>query len=316
MARFLWYAAAGLALAGCAGLAPSDPLDEVPRLSDLNISDTAGEVRIAAPEDQSGFFAGLFGRGAADASTSTREDAVDAPLTQAVAPAAAPTTEQRSGLFVRMFGRSADTDAPDTPPVPADDVTAATSPPDTATPQPTRNGLLARFSVGRDAPAAAEPQPGTVPPGTPLPFGEVARTCGMPASALGTKIYAASGYTIYDSAANTTAPRPHYVTGFADGCARQFTAALVLNGDVGTHEVVRYQTAQSKERYTAVDNAYETLKAQICGAGRGQPCGRQIDRLARNTTFITGYARFASSPTWVEMLLHNGEVIAVGVESK
>ena len=261
-------------LAGCAGLVPSDPLDDVPKLSDVAVSPDADEANIAEPADTPGFFAGLFGGRSDDAATTDTADAPDTAetATDTATPAAAP-----GGL--RMLGQL--------------------------------------FGGGQAAAASADaPRPGTVPPLTNQDFGEVGVTCGLSRGDLGTRIASVSGYEVFDTFPNSTTPRPHYITGFNDGCARQFTAALVLTGDVGTHEVVRYQTAQSRGPYTQVDTAYEVLKASFCGAGQGQPCGSRITALGRNTHFITGYQRFTSSPAWVEILLHKGEVLAVGVETK
>ena len=171
-------------------------------------------------------------------------------------------------------------------------------------------GLFTRAAAGQIALAQTD----AVPPMTQLPFGEVGVTCGLSGSERGTKIASAAGFTIYDTRPNTTAPRPHYITGFDDGCARQFTAALVLTGDVGTHEVVRYQTAQASRPYTTVDNAYEAIKAGFCRAGHGKPCGRRINALGRQAVFVTGYERFGTSPVWVEILLYDGELVASGVE--
>ncbi len=201
------------------------------------------------------------------------------------------------GFFAGLFGGAADS-------APAEEAEA---------PSP---GLLGRL-MGNEAPGdVADAPEDNIPPLTNQVFGEVGTTCGLSTREMGAKIASVSGYTIYDTAPNTTAPRPYYITGFNDRCARQFTAALVLTGDVGTHEVVRYETAQSRRPYTQVDNAYEAIKASFCRAGFGKPCGRRIDALARNTTFITGYERFTSSPVWMEILLHDGEVAAVGIERK
>ena len=186
--------------------------------------------------------------------------------------------------------------------------------PDTPDNPPAVTGIFGNLLSGNGVVTA--PKPAEVAPMTMLPFGQVGVTCGLSKRDLGTKIADVAGYKIYDTFPNSTAPRPHYITGFKDRCARQFVAALVLTGDVGTHEVVRYQTGQSTRPYTTVDNAYEAIKAGFCRAGHGQPCGRKINALARNAVFITGYQRFTSSPTWVEIFLHNGEVAAVEVEVK
>ena len=132
-----------------------------------------------------------------------------------------------------------------------------------------------------------------------------------PGTALGTPVAAEAGFTLYDTAATSTAQRTQYVTGFADGCARQFTAALALFGNVGTLEATSYGAGIS---HSPVVPAYEEVKRQICGVPRGQPCGRATARLARNTTFLTAYAAFGASGRHADMLLHDGRALAMGVE--
>ena len=154
-----------------------------------------------------------------------------------------------------------------------------------------------------------------VPPGAALPFGEIATTCGVSPSALGRPVASASGYTIYDSAPGRTAPRAHYIDGFSDGCARQFTAALVLTGDAETHELIRYAEPESARAYSATDAAYEAIKTAFCGTPRGASCGGRIDALSRRTVFVTAYPQFSDSRSWKEFLLHEGEVAAAGTES-
>lgn len=147
--------------------------------------------------------------------------------------------------------------------------------------------------------------------GTKLPFGEIAINCDVSQRQLGTKVGTASGYTLYDTIPDATALRTHYITGFNDKCARQFTAATSMLGDIGTHEVVRYLPSNTRVPYSATDRAYENLKSSFCGVGSRQPCGRRLDRLAKNTTFITVYRAFGSNPTWSNILLHKGDVMAM-----
>lgn len=147
---------------------------------------------------------------------------------------------------------------------------------------------------------------------TLLPYGKIARNCGVSRGALGAKVDANAGYTLYDSAPTTTGLRSHYITGFKDKCARQFTAATSLMGDIGTHEIVRYMPSNNAIKYSVTDAAYEAVKAAFCRVGQGVPCGSKMDRLARSTTFITAYERFGSNPTWSNILLHAGDVVAMG----
>ena len=154
---------------------------------------------------------------------------------------------------------------------------------------------------------------GQVAPGAGLPFGQIDTTCGVTAASLGTPVVTAAGYTVYDSNPSSTAQRAHYIDGFTDGCLRQFTAALVLTGDVATHEGVRYQTG-NRRPYSDTDQTYEVIKASYCGVPSGQPCGAKLDALGRRTVFVTAYPSFSDSDNWVEYLLHEGVVAEAGDE--
>lgn len=154
---------------------------------------------------------------------------------------------------------------------------------------------------------------GQAAPGAGLPFGQIDMTCGVAADRLGQPVVAAAGYTVYDSNPTSTAVRAHYVDGFTDGCLRQFTAALVLMGDVATHEGVRYQASNTRP-YSDTDRTYEVIKAAYCGAPSGQPCGAKLDALGQRTVFVTAYPSFSDSDNWVEYLLHAGVVAQAGGE--
>ena len=177
-------------------------------------------------------------------------------------------------------------------------------------------GLAGCGGLGGGAPLlTSDADDRAVPAGAALPFGEIAMTCGMATAQMGRAVASASGYTIYDSAPGGTAPRAHYIDGFSDGCARQFTAALVLTGDVETHELIRYAEPESARPYSATDAAYEAIKTAFCGTPRGASCGGRIDALSRRTVFVTAYPQFSDSRSWKEFLLHEGEVAAAGTES-
>ena len=85
------------------------------------------------------------------------------------------------------------------------------------------------------APTAPNPQVSEVSFGTVLPFGEVARVCDLELSELGQLVEepSARGYRLFDSQPGSAGARSFYITGFADDCARQLTAANVLFGNVG-----------------------------------------------------------------------------------
>lgn len=163
---------------------------------------------------------------------------------------------------------------------------------------------------GLFASAPAAPVDSGISFGTQVPYGKIAKVCDAPRGGLGTLISDISGFRIYDSNPGSTQLRAHYVTGFKDGCTRQFSSALTLTGDVGTHEVVRYLPTNSAA-YNATDKAYEAIKASFCRAGFNKPCGTRLNALAKNTTFITAYETFGSRPRWAEILLHNGEMKAM-----
>jgi hypothetical protein len=132
--------------------------------------------------------------------------------------------------------------------------------------------------------------------------------CGLSPAQLGTPIASEAGYTVHDTAPGTDALRVHHVTGFDDGCAREVTAALVLFGDVATHETTRYDVPEGP--YSPSDVAYEEIKGQVCGVPAGQPCGARLDRLAQDTVFLSLYPSFEAEQH-TDLLLHAGEVAAV-----
>ncbi len=178
--------------------------------------------------------------------------------------------------------------------------------------------LFGRGGGGGTTAAAAQPGPGPdgarVPRGMAVPYGRVATNCEVSGRALGRRVARQSGFEIWDTAPGMTTLRTHYITGFSDGCARQFSGALVLMGDVGTHELVRYSDVNLNQRWSEVDNAYEAIKGRVCGARRGAPCGGRLDRLGADTAFVTVYERFGAGPDWVEILLHDGALAAVDRE--
>lgn len=158
---------------------------------------------------------------------------------------------------------------------------------------------------GASAPGLDLPE---IAPGAALPFGEVAEVCGLSNRALGKAVAQESGFTLHDTAPRSTGPRTQYITGFDDGCARQFTAALALFGEVATLETTAYAAGIS---HSPVQPGYEAIKAELCGVAAGQPCG---SGLARNTTILTAYAAFGASGRHADMLLHDGRLMARGVE--
>lgn len=319
-------AAIGVAvlLAGCA----SDPLGDVPRLSDTDVADSdiqaairaepenaevvVEEMNVATPAPRQGFFGRLLGGGAtaapepeAPAMAEQTEIALVESPNEVSAPAPAPV--QRGGLlgFLQRAADDAQNEAPDT------QVATAVAPAQTL------GGLFGRNTAAGPKPGAPDFQ--TVSMGTTLPYGVLARVCDARPRQMGKRVerYPDGGnaYALYDSEPGNTAPHTYYLTGFDDGCARQFTAALALFGSPQTHEQLRYGLPSKVQPYSDTDAAYERLKSRICRVGRSKPCGSAMNRMARNTAFVSVYERFGSNPVWKTILLHNGEVVETDIRS-
>lgn len=170
-------------------------------------------------------------------------------------------------------------------------------------------GLLGRGREGADSPPKSSE-------GDFLAFGEVGVDCGIRRSRMGEAMGEAAGFTVHDTIPGSTEARTHYVTGFDDGCARQFTAALVVLGDARTHETVRYTSGADHLAPGRTDAAYEALKARVCRVAHGQPCGAAMGRLGRRTLFVTAYRDFAEPRLWSELLLHDGTLVAHGLKGR
>lgn len=286
-------AIAGLGLAAC-----SNPLDDIGRMSDMSIPEDAAAAALVETPDAAGtgFFAWLFGSAANDA--------------EVTGAAALGPIDPETGEPVTEPGG---TDV-----IPGDDTMDDALREEAEQP---RGGIFGFFrdNLGR-SPGAADPAPSgpdgeVIPPGLQLAYGEIGTVCGLSARDLGTVVERQAGFTLHDSAAGSRDLRNFYVTGFRDGCARQFTGAMVLFGDPGMHETIRYSAGTSGIPYNRTDEAYEEIKAGICRAARGEPCGEAIDRLSRSMAFLTVYSRFGSSPQWAEILLYDNEVVAMDMKS-
>lgn len=313
---FASFVAAGV-LAGC-----SDPLSNVARIADAGAADRAATVTEVpnAGRQTGGLFGRLVNRTPEDPANAAVEAALrnvtglgDEPVGPA-SPQTAPPLRPQSATLQSSTDQSA---------------TAQSSTAQTPTPQPVsdtpRRGLGGLFNRSnnradrsRDAPRTG-PDASDVVAGTVLPFGEIARVCDLQRAALGNVVVSGGGFKIHDSAPDSAVARPFYVTGFGDDCARTFTGAVVIPGDVETHEFVRYQSSNERIVYSGTDNAYEALKANVCRVGRGQPCGPRSDRLNENTYFVTVYGffggTFSAVPTeWAQILLHDGDVLAMSVK--
>lgn len=314
MTRFAAILCAAGLLAGCA----SDPLESVPRLSDTDVSATEIQAAIRAEEaegaeaetdtSQRGLFGQLFGGSPAPVTDGPADVAEDTGQAEPVATAAAePSAPARGGLLgflqrAASGARASDSTAVELAALPSGQTDApASSDP----------------AAQAGAPQKGDPDYRIVSLGTALPYGTLARVCDVRTRELGRRVERypeRSGmYAIYDSDPGNTEPHTFYVTGFKDGCARQFTAALALFGSTETHERLRYGLPAKVQPYSATDAAYERLKSRICRVGRGKPCGAALPRLSRNTVFVSVYENFGSNPVWKTILIHDGEVVETDI---
>ncbi|MFP7673902.1 hypothetical protein ACG74X_11180 [Marivita sp. S0852] len=286
MSRFAAILCAAGLLAGCA----SDPLGNVPRLSQTDVSETDIRAAIGAQP----------------------EDASEPLVSQSSATTALPeqADQPRRGLlgFLRRAAdnaRSSDTSE-------TDEIAALPDAPEATAPA-TSGGIFGRSS----APAPNDPDFQIVELGTQLPYGTLARVCNVRSAQLGTRVdrYPENRgtYALYDSQPGNTAPHTFYVTGFKDRCARQFTAALAVFGSAETHEQLRYGLPAKVQPYSETDAAYERLKSRICRVSRGKPCGSALPRLSRDTVFVSVYEQFGSNPIWKTILIHDGEVVETDI---
>ncbi|MRU16835.1 hypothetical protein FDP25_15445 [Roseovarius sp. A21] len=249
--------------------------------------------------------------------------AEDAPTLDAV-PKVAPPDSERVGLFARLLGERAATggDAVEASfPSEGEDVSeTAEGEAQAAAPTPdvepaARQGLLANiFGGGRGPDKSSSVPDNQVAFGTLLPYGVVKPICGLSKDQMG-KVVAKypdrrPTYKVYDSEPGNTGAHTFYVTGFDDGCARQFTASLAMFGSIEMHESLRYGLAAKVQPYSLTDKAYEKVKSRVCGVPRKTPCGKRVDRLADDTVFLSIYERFGGNAQWENLLLHSGEVVA------
>lgn len=342
MRKALTGLAITLALAGC-----GDPLDKVEHIADVELADDQPTAAaLPASEElarEGGFFAGLFkgeNTEAPDQAPAPEDEAAaedmsaedvsgdDVPTAEAeiaegeAEPEEAAVTalvepEKRGGLFGLFRGTPSVRDnAP-----PGTVQTASLSPeiPETApqaqVSETKRRGL---FGGGRAA-GASGPDMLDVPLGAVLPYGAIARVCDAGRGQMGTRIDKApargNGFALYDSNPQSTAARTFYVTGFSDGCPRQFTAALAMFGAPSMHEQLRYGQPSEEYPYSDTDKAYEKIKSQICRVGKRKPCGSAISRLERDTVFISTYEHFGNNARWSDILLHDGQVMAAAIKT-
>ena len=301
-----------------------DPLKDVPRLADVPVETEAGQADVLATSadtetlpdapvadtaPQRGLLGFLKGKADAAQATATVAAAEDAAADEAVADdlddvgsapddaevvvVEAEEAPRRRGLF--GLGGGGDVQ-----------LAAATT---SGAPRVNR----------RAAPRPGAPDAREIAYGTTVPYGQIARVCGVPGAKLGpvtqTWPEGGRGYQLHDSTPGSTGAHTFYMTGFKDGCARQFTAALVIFGSPESWEQIHYGPAGESLPVLATDVAYEGVKSKVCRVGKGKPCGSRMKALERDTVFVSVYERFEDNTRWKNILLHDGEVVAMDMKN-
>lgn len=175
-------------------------------------------------------------------------------------------------------------------------------------PKPARKGW---FGSRRSKTSGLAP----VETGEMLPFGQIGLACGLRTSELGKEVdrfpERGKGYRLYDSDPSTTQPRIHYVTGFKDGCPRQFTASLALLESPLLHEKLLAVKGNQSQHSTKADKIFQKIRARVCRNGRGNICPEsRADAMEKTMAFVTTYERFGGNASWTEILMHDGVIAA------
>lgn len=195
-----------------------------------------------------------------------------------------------------------------------DEAPDAAEPPETQA--PTASAAPKKPLFGFLKPKATHGTPkSTVQPGEVLPFGEVGIACEANKRSMGREVdqFPREGTTVwrlFDTDPANTGPRTQFITGFADGCARQVTASLVMFGEAGLHEVLRYSDSNEAD-WSQADKSYEAIKSSTCGVKRKQRCpADKVGLLEKQLAFVSVYPTFGAPKGWLELLLHNGDVMS------
>lgn len=295
------------ALAGCA-----DPLRGVDRISDVNLTEDQPTAQVL-PLDQEGASAAvtdIAGNATGDAPPVKQPRGLLGLLSRVMpVPDVEPAATEKLAI---LDADAVETTAPQTEPAPV--VLASLVPEPTQ--KPKRKGFLSRI-LPEKTPPRSGPDAMDVPYGTKLPYGVIARVCEARLKPMGRKIERASarGYALFDSDPDSGAPRTYYITGFADGCPRQLTAANVLLGAPSFYEQLRYGPVGADLPKGATDAAYEKIKSQVCGVRQGKPCGSKIKALEKTTFFVNSYEWYGENTRWSELLIHDGAVIASALKT-
>jgi hypothetical protein len=321
--RALWLTCLMLLPAAC-----GDPLAGVERVSETApVSQDRAAAALPSAEElarEESVLSGLF-RNDAPAPQPQAGEAAETAAADATSEASAKPSARGGVLgWLRRSAAAQQTvgEAPTTN-VPADDasivnnVADADSPASDANlarPASQRRIFGATGTRSRNGPDALDVAVGTI-----LPFGQVARVCDARSAQLGKLVDQGArkgrGYRLFDTVPDSAAPRTFYVTGFADNCPRQFTAALALFGSPEFHEQLRYGLPADAHPYSTTDKAYEQVKTKVCNVGRNKPCGSRISRLERTTVFVSAYENFGQNARWTDILIHDGQILAAAVKA-
>ncbi|MEM9438320.1 MAG: hypothetical protein AAGA15_14885 [Pseudomonadota bacterium] len=223
----------------------------------------------------------------------------DVPLLPGDGAASEPVAEPERGFFGRLLerGRAAEATSPE----------GDASVQEVASPSP-RRGVLGGIFGGGSVRGGDDGQ-------VSLAYGDIVPACGTERGALGKEVARyperGGGYRIYDTNPTTISLREHYITGFKDGCPRKFLAALAIFGGPQIYEATRENDEDHDTNLTNTDLEYRTIRARVCGAPPGQTCpARRFARLERDAVFVSVYERFGTNPTWADLLIYDGEVVA------
>lgn len=307
----------------CLGLAAcSDPLAGVDRLAEVDVADDP--VAAALPDAEEIAREGFFGTSAATGDV----------------PEGLAEPQARGGLFRGLIRRAAQVDPADA--IAADvaqslsrdsaieesaleeaeiaPVELAALTPEAAV-EPRGLGLFGSAAKREDRPAGASlrsgPDARDVAFGEVVPFGEIARVCDAKGKPLGKQVASLGrrGFTLYDSNSSIRDQRTFYITGFADDCPRQFTAATALFGAPSFYETIRFGPAGKHLPYANTDKAYDGVKSSVCRVQNEAPCGNQIDTLDEKMAFVSAYEFGEINDSWKEFLVYDGVVLASAVKS-
>lgn len=325
-------------LAACA----SDPLKGVEKLSEVELAEEVPVAEIAAaPEpmamETGGFLRGLFRKSeaveAAPGAVPEEAVAVEAVAVAEVVAEAAPAVVEappKKGLFGFLKAKAEAApeavaevaEAVEETPVEETVEVAALAEPEA----PAKAGVFGFLKAKPKAEATAAPvlmkeaASEDVPQGVVMPVGKVGRLCGVNERDLGKAVESyperSARYRLYDTVPGSAVARTMFVSGFADGCLRQFTGALAMFGSVELYEELRYGPVGKTLPKGETDAAYEGVKAKVCGVAAGKPCGRGLAKLERETVFVNVYQTLGDNSSWGTLLLHDGTVVAADLKSR